>query len=123
MQFDVQKSQLLILFLADLLAGVIFFLFHKGILDLLFLILLAVNILIFIKVWMSDFEQSYRERHPRAGTMRKMGYFWVFGLFMFFLVGGPAMEPWWATPLGLSWSGFLIWITFREAKKFEARDR
>ena len=30
------------------------------------------------------------------------------GLYIFFLAGGPEMEPWWLTLLRLSWSGYLI---------------
>lgn len=50
--------RLVILFMADLLAGVVFSRFRNGILGLIFLILFAVNFVIFIKVPRSDAEKD-----------------------------------------------------------------
>jgi hypothetical protein len=114
--------RLVILFIADLVGGILYSQFHNGFVSLIFLIQLILNIVIFIKMSGSDTEKGFRRKHPRAGAMRRSGYFWVWGLFMFILVAGYREEPWWATLLGLSFSGILIWGTFRAAKKMEVMD-
>jgi hypothetical protein len=50
-------------------------------------------------------------------AVRRLGYLWVFSLGLFLLSGQQLQQPWWATVLGLSWSGFLIWGTFGLASK------
>ena len=58
-----------------------------------------------------------------ARALRRLGYIWLLGPIFYLVSGGPSEEPWWVTALGLGWAGFLSWVTFREAKKFELRAR
>jgi hypothetical protein len=62
-------------------------------------------------------------RSAGARAARNLGYVWVLCLLVFLLSGGTKTEPLWVTILGLLLSGFLIWITFRGAKKMEAKAR
>ena len=54
---------------------------------------------------------------------RRMGYIWLFGPFLYLVSGEPSREPWWVTLFGLSWAGFLSWVSFRIAKNIETKAR
>jgi len=85
--------------------------------DLVFLILLIVNLVVLTRIAKSDFRSRYGTTKVPGRAVRRLGYLWVFSLGLFLLSGQQLQQPWWATVLGLSWSGFLIWGTFGLASK------
>ena len=58
-----------------------------------------------------------------ARAARRMGYIWFLGPFLYLVSGGPSREPLWITLFGLSWAGFLSWVSFRIAKNTETKAR
>ena len=69
----------------------------------------------------STAEREIGDTHSTARSFRRLGYVWIFGILVFLLSGGPESEPAFVTVLGLAMSAFLIWITFRAAKKMEKK--
>jgi len=63
------------------------------------------------------------QRLKAARSLRRLGYMWLLGPVFFFLSGGQKGEPKWAIVLGVAWVGFLIWASFREAKRIEMKVR
>lgn len=62
-------------------------------------------------------EELQKRKRSAARAARRMGYIWLIGPVLYILSGGPLREPAWITVLGLSWTGFLSWASFRIAKK------
>jgi hypothetical protein len=60
------------------------------------------------------------QRLAAARSIRRLGYIWWFGPFIYFINGG-LREPVWSTMFGLCWVCLLSWVCFREAKKIEAK--
>lgn len=113
---------IIILLILDLLAGVIDDLLRNRppIPDLVFLMLLIVNLVALIRIARSDFRSRYGMAKMPGRAVRGVGYLWIFSLGVFLLSGQQMKQPWWATVLGLGWSGFLIWGTFRLASKTDS---
>jgi len=68
-------------------------------------------------------EEQKAQNISGARALRRLGYIWLIGPVFYVLSGGPIRNPWWATVLGLSWAGFLSWISFHEAKKLDVKAR
>jgi len=64
-----------------------------------------------------------KQNQSAARSLRRLAYVWVVGPLFYLLTGGPKTNPWWVTMLGLSWAGFMIWISFHQARKMELKAR
>jgi hypothetical protein len=70
-----------------------------------------------------SFDEKKAQNTLAVRSLRRLGYLFLLGPVFYFLDGGLTHNPWWATVLGLSWSVFLIWACFYQAKKIEIKVR
>ena len=70
-----------------------------------------------------SFEEKKAQNTSAVRSLRRLGYLFLLGPAFYLLDGGLTHNPWWATVLGLSWSVFLIWACFYQAKKIEIKVR
>jgi hypothetical protein len=66
-------------------------------------------------------EAQKAQQISSARALRRLGYVWLLGPFFYYMEGGFSDEPHWVSLLGLLWVGFLIWATFRAARKMELK--